>query len=226
MTDTTTSVVPPNPPTPQFPAGVGAGVPAPAPARSELSLLSPPVRYGFAVAATVFGAYVFIQPLTFSGFASAMHMGDPSFAVLSFARVAFAVVVAAGSLLMLPGGVVGRVVGAVLVAVAIPMYAALFTARLVGELRVSGPIWTVFFSTYTAPVFVVVLAWLIARARSPYAYFLLLLTLLPGFVELGLMLNGSRSPEVELIMVPVTAAVGLGIVWLAALISRRRTPAL
>lgn len=132
------------------------------------------------------------------------------FAVLLLAQLGVAVVVVVVGLLSTPGPLAGRLVGALVVVVGVPVVAALLTLRVSGALRFGFEWSFTVGNQWLVTTLLVGAAWLLARgARLGWLSLLAVVVLSPA--PYLLFSSGVDSGTVPLVMYPLTALAGAGI---------------
>lgn len=136
--------------------------------------------------------------------------GSPVFTVLLLAQLAFAVAVVVVGLLGTPGPLAGRLVGALVVVVGVPILVAVLTLRISGALRLGAESSFTVGNPWLMTVLLVGAAWLLARgARLGWLALLAVVVLSP--VPFWLVTAGADAGVVPLVMYALTALVGAGI---------------
>jgi hypothetical protein len=174
-------------------------------------------RYGAALVSVVLGGYLLltanVSPLVLA--VGGVGANPAEQVVLFLTQYLIAVAVLVFGLAIAPATSGRRVIAIVVVLVLLVVWTLIVAARVSGA---TGPLP---FATgfVVAPVFIVPLVtatgWLIVRERPGVSYLLLLLTLIGGALSVFFLLNNLPSTFTELIKLPIAAALGAGIAWLA-----------
>lgn len=136
--------------------------------------------------------------------------GGPALVVVLLAQLAFAILVVVVGLLAAPGPAGGRIAGAVVVVVGVPIVVAFLTMRISGALRVGAESSFTIGNPWLMTVVLVGAAWLLARAaRLGWLAILAAAVLSP--VPYVLLTAGADVGVVPLAMYALTALVGAGI---------------
>lgn len=178
-------------------------------------------RYGAALVSVVLGGYLLLTANISQLVLALGGVGAyPAEQVILFlTQFLIAVAVLVFGLAIAPATSGRRVIAIVVVLVLLVVWTMFVAARVTGA---AGPL--PFAAGFVvAPLFIVPLVtatgWLIVRERPAISYLLLLLTLIGGALSFFFLLNNLPSTFSELIKLPLAAALGAGIAWLARAIA-------
>lgn len=181
------------------------------------------VRYGISLTAVLFGVYLVLQwnpgPLLTFGSSPPLLMAQSLF------QLSIAVLLAAVGLAVAPASPARTLPMALLVLVLVPLSALALYLRMTGWLP-PMPVWLWnLMSPGTVALGTALLGWLVVRSRPVLTYVLVLGALLPALGRFAVLIAGAETSLVWYTDLLLSAVVGVGAAWVAALVARLAAPA-
>lgn len=178
-------------------------------------------RYGATLVSVVLGGYLLlttnVSPLALAVVGVGAYPDQQ--VILLFTQYLFAVAVLVFGLAIAPATSGRRVIAIVVVLIVLVLWTMLVGARVAGA---AGPLpfasGFVVATSFIVPL-VTATGWLIVRERPALSYLLLLLTPIGGAVPFFFALNSMPSTVSYLVAMPMAAALGGGIAWVARAIA-------
>ena len=182
------------------------------------------IRYGMSLTAVLLGAWILING-TYPQFVSLVisHQLDPLLAAQLLLSLLFGVLVVVSGLVVAPGPLGRRIVGAAVFAAPTALYAALLPVLYSVGFGPAGPVLQAF---ALAPFMIALGAtagWLTVRSRPAIAYLPLVALVLIPIIDYGIVRMGSPTGLVNIVMNVLATVLGVGIAWAGRAIAGARS---
>ncbi len=179
-------------------------------------------RYGAAIVLMMFGVYLgvatdFSAIVQSESFAGTIATDIPFLNAAQFLLVLGAILTA---IVLLPTSGWRRLGAFTLAAVVLLLWATFGLQRAGGNLVEPADVWRFVLNQAMVMLIAGVGGWLIARGRHPLSWIVLVLAVIPALVTPVMTQHSFPSGAIALITQAMTAVIGFGAVWLAAVIDR------